>query len=232
MPGKEPEEMNSAGDQLVLLLQISDSCFPTGGFSHSFGLEAAVRCETVTNKESLQQFVLCCLENAGSFALPFMKEAHQQCTDYEALVALDNVCEACMSNHVAKRASTRQGKSMLDTCGRVFTNLPLAEITQLLSHKHQPIIFGVVCGMLGIDLHSAVTTFLFSTVRTVVASAVRLDKVGPIEAQAIQTQIQRHLPNIIDKNKQRTSFDACMMYPHVDIVQNTHDTMFTKLFYS
>ena len=44
----------------------------------------------------------------GSFSLPFLKEAHQQCTDIEALSSLDKLCEACMSNHVAKRASTRQ----------------------------------------------------------------------------------------------------------------------------
>ena len=39
-----------------------------------------------------------------------MREAVQQCDDPEALVSLDSVCEACMSNHVAKRASTRQVK--------------------------------------------------------------------------------------------------------------------------
>ena len=44
----------------------------------------------------------------GSFSLPFLNEAHQQCTDLEALSSLDFICEACMSNHVAKRASTRQ----------------------------------------------------------------------------------------------------------------------------
>lgn len=227
-------KMAASEATLVHLLQISDSCFPTGGFSHSFGLEAAIRCESVSNKESLHQFVVCSLENTGSFALPFMREAHQQWEDIAALVSLDSVCEACMSNHVAKRASTRQGKSMLDTCSRVFTtsNQSLRDIARQLPHKHQPIIFGAVCGMLGIDLHSAMTTFLFSTIRTIVASAVRLDRVGPIEAQAIQAVIQKLIPDVIHKSKQQPSDEACLVYPHIDIIQNTHDTMFTKLFYS
>ena len=72
---------------------------------------------------------------------------------------------------------------MLDTCSRVFTSItqPLSEVAKQLPHKHQPIIFGAVCGLLGIDLHSAMTGFLFSAIRTIVASAVRLDRVGPIE---------------------------------------------------
>ena len=83
---------------------------------------------------------------------------------------------------------------MLDTCCRVFTcsSLPLSDVTRQQPHKHQPIIFGAVCGMLGIDLHSAMTTFLFSTVRTVVASAVRLDRVGPIEV---------NLSSLVTRNK-------------------------------
>ena len=76
---------------------------------------------------------------------------------------------------------------MLDTCSRVFTssNQPLSDVARQLPHKHQPIIFGAVCGMLGIDLQSAMTTFLFSTIRTIVASAVRLDRVGPIEVNVV-----------------------------------------------
>ena len=70
---------------------------------------------------------------------------------------------------------------MLDTCCKVYSSLRSSDIAKLLPHKHHPIIFGAVCGMLGIDLHSAITTFLFSSVRTVIASAVRLDKIGPIE---------------------------------------------------
>ena len=36
---------------VIILTNICEfSGFPTGGFSHSFGLEAAIRCDSVTNK--------------------------------------------------------------------------------------------------------------------------------------------------------------------------------------
>ena len=89
-----------------------------------------------------------------------------------------------------------QGKSMLDTCCRVFSNLRSSDIAKLLPHKHQPVIFGAVCGMLGIKLHPTMMTFLFSTVRTVIASAVRLDKIGPIEVSSSETRSCQHLLNL------------------------------------
>lgn len=74
---------------------------------------------------------------------------------------------------------------MLDTCQRAFTRSSqlLSDVIKHLPHKHQPVVFGAICGLIGIDLHSTVTAFLFSAIRTVIASAVRLDRVGPIEVR-------------------------------------------------
>lgn len=39
-------------NQLLALLQIGDSNFPSGAFSHSFGLETYIQEETVYSKET------------------------------------------------------------------------------------------------------------------------------------------------------------------------------------
>ncbi|XP_060605051.1 uncharacterized protein LOC132757711 [Ruditapes philippinarum] len=207
--------------------------FPTGGFSHSSGLEVALKTYVVQDTDTLKEFLLCCLENGGSFILPFLREGYLQVTNIQALCDLDSLCEACTPNHVAKRASSRQGRSMLDTCVKVFKKTPsLSVLNDSLQYKHLPVVFGAVCTTLDIDLQSSCTAFLFTILRTVLASAVRLDKVGPIEAQSIQTELQHEIPAVIERHKVRRSEDACMIYPHIDIVQNMHDTMFSKLFYS
>lgn len=212
--------------------QLHSHRFPTGGFSHSSGLEAALKVNLIHDSESLKEFMLCCLENAGSFLMPFVKESHQQYMDVPSLVELDQLCEACTSNHVAKRASTRQGRSLLDTSTKVFNKPSLEALDNKLPHRHLPVVFGTVCASLNVSLHSACVAFLYMTVRTVLASAVRLDKVGPIEAQKIQTDIQTEIPVVLERYKQVLSEDARLIYPHIDIIQNVHDTMFTKLFYS
>jgi len=46
---------------------------------------------------------------------------------------------------------------------------------------HFAVVFGAVCGALSLDLHPTVLMFLFGSLQTVIASAVRLGHVGPME---------------------------------------------------
>ncbi|KAK3598294.1 hypothetical protein CHS0354_010270 [Potamilus streckersoni] len=226
------ESLDNSDSILLTLLQICDSGFPTGGFSHSMGLECAVKQQFVKSKDSMKIYMACCLENIGSFAMPFVKEAHKNSADLDSLKELDDLCSACISNHVARRASTRQGRSLLDTCFQIYKHNQMSKMSESLMYKHQPIIFGALCGILGIDLQSTLIAFVFSSIRAVVTSAVRLDKVGPVEAQSIQLDLQMKIPDVVVRNFHRGSHAACMVYPHVDIIQSMHDTMFSKLFYS
>ncbi|WAR25452.1 UREF-like protein [Mya arenaria] len=222
----------SHDESLLYILQLSDSGFPTGGFSHSGGLEAALKVNYISEKDSLKTYFNSCLENIGSFMVPFMRDAYRLYGEMESLVRLDRLCEACTPNHVARRASSRQGSSLLDTSQRVFSVSSLVEVGDNLPCKHLPVVYGVVCASLGVDIHTATVAFIFTGIRTMVASSVRLDLLGPIEAQAVQRELQKEIPAVIERHKQRSSEDACMLFPQADICQNTHDTMFTKLFYS
>src|ERR671923_1722325 len=53
-----------------LLLQLSDSALPTGGFAHSSGLEAAAQQRELVTASDLQRFARDALWQAGHFALP------------------------------------------------------------------------------------------------------------------------------------------------------------------
>jgi len=70
---------------------------------------------------------------------------------------------------------------MLDTCLRVYELPGLAPLVDFLPHRHLPVVHGVVCATLEIPLQDACVAFMFTALRSVVASAVRLDRTGPIE---------------------------------------------------
>ncbi|CAG2213334.1 ureF [Mytilus edulis] len=222
----------SEQNELLILLQISDSAFPTGGFSHSGGVESALKHNIVTNKSELRDCFGYCVENAGSFWIPFVTASYNACFEIEKLVAIDNHCDVCTPNHVAKRASTRQGRSMLETCGKSFANSQMVSLLDQLQCCHLPVVYGACCGIMGINIKSTMTTFLYSTLRSSIASSIRLDKVGPIEAQIIQTNLQKTIPDVVDRYRYRTVEEACIVFPVIDMIQNAHDNMFSKLFYS
>lgn len=59
--------------------------------------------------------------------------------------------------------------------------------------------YGIVCAFLGVPVDQAVTTFLFSSLRTTVAAAVRLGAVGTLEGQRMQFILQSRIPEIIER---------------------------------
>lgn len=116
--------------------QMVDSLYPTGGFAHSLGLEAAVQERLVTPKTNssnstsasagscktpLDQFVRSTLHQTGNFALPIVFTMHTRAVasagDRDAMVAafldVNAQATALFSNHVAKKASLAQGAAML-----------------------------------------------------------------------------------------------------------------------
>src|SRR5262245_50840526 len=111
-----------------LLLQLSDSAFPAGGFQHSSGLEAAVQLGEL--REPRAYFVQW-LDQLGRAGLPMVSAAHQAPGE---LPALDERMDAFLGNHVLRRASRTQGRAFLDTCGRIF-GAKLQGLSAPLAHQ-------------------------------------------------------------------------------------------------
>lgn len=70
---------------------------------------------------------------------------------------------------------------MLETCGRATGSNLIVSLLNNLPHCHLPVVYGLCCGIMGVKITSTWTAFLFTMMRTTVASTVRLDKIGPQE---------------------------------------------------
>src|SRR5439155_820072 len=58
------------------LWQLADSAFPTGGFAHSAGLEAALQLGEIPDSPAFERFLRDALWQAGQGALPWVSGAH------------------------------------------------------------------------------------------------------------------------------------------------------------
>lgn len=71
---------------------------------------------------------------------------------------------------------------MADVVNKVFQCDDLRHLSSTsLKYGHYPVVYGAVCGLLGLSLDAALASFMSGVVRTAVASAVRLDRLGPVE---------------------------------------------------
>ncbi|EDO45016.1 predicted protein [Nematostella vectensis] len=218
------------------LLQISDSAFPTGGFSHSLGLEAAAKNGHVSSLESFKTFIKSALQNTASFSLPYLSDAYHHFNDLSHITCLDQRLHAFMSNHVTKRASIRQGTSLLHTSCVAFRKVEFKLLKEKLDsetfHGHYAVVTGVVCAVLKMSLAAVQKMFMFCSLRSILSCAVRLGHIGPLEAQSLHYNLREIAETFRQEYADTPVAMATTTAPHLDIIQGTHDQLFSKLFYS
>ena len=215
-----------------LLLQLSDSALPTGGFAHSGGLEAMSQQGELAGPDDLQRYLRQALWQAGHFALPLVAAAHD---DPAKLCRLDARADAFLSSHVANRASRTQGRAFLDTCARIFTEQlsPLRERVRSngLRQHHAPL-WGAALKTLGIDRLVAQQLFLSMTLRGLLFAAVRLGIAGTHEAQRLQQNLAPAMDAVLDACAGLGEDDLAQTAPIADLIGSTHDRLYSRLFQS
>ena len=223
-----------------LLWQLADSAFPTGGFAHSSGLEAAWQHGEVCHRDDLASFLKASLHQLGDAALPFVTAAHDE---PERLAEFDQLCDAFTTNHVANRASRAQGRALLAAVERIFPERrpPTRLVDSNLQHRagsetgapnHFAPVFGAVMRGLEIPRQTTTRLFFFNHLRGVLAAAVRLNIVGPMEAQTIQHRLASKAEETLQHCESLTLDDIAQTAPLLDLWQGAQDRLYSRLFQS
>lgn len=220
-----------------LLWQLADSAFPTGGFAHSAGLEAAWQHGEVRNRIELREWLLVSLQQVSRAAIPFVNAAQ---AEPHRLNELDRLCDAFTTNHVANRASRLQGRALLVAVERVFLERGLQPATSSASREqliappfaHFAPVFGWVTRRLNVPQAAAVRLLVFMHLRGALAAAVRLNIVGPMEGQALQFQLGTPAEQLVERSLVLTLDDLAQTAPLLELWQSAQDRLYSRLFQS
>jgi urease accessory protein len=205
-----------------LLWQLGDSAFPTGGFAHSGGLEAAWQHGEVGNAADLASFLEASLWQMGRGTLLVVTAAHD---DANQLASLDDLSEAFLSNHVAKRASQLQGRAFLASVVRIF-----AVTVKRPVNGHFAPIFGAVTAALGVTRAHTARLFCFQYLRSLLSAAVRIGIVGPMEAQTLQHQLSPRVREVLLHCEKLPIEEIAQTAPLLEIWQGRQDHLYSRLF--
>ena len=213
------------------ILQLADSAFPAGGFAHSSGLEAAVQLGDVADAGAVERFAVAVLWQAGVGALPFVRAAHAALVDAPAL---DRRCEATLVSHVARRASRTQGRAWLATFLAAFPQAApaLAGLRGRDAPCHLPVAFGASLHLADVAPCAAEAVYLHCALRGVLSAAVRLGKIGALEAQWIQAGLTGEMERVLAACAELGVDDVAQVAPTIEIAGALQDRLYSRLFQS
>jgi urease accessory protein len=214
-----------------LVLQLADATFPSGGFAHSGGLEAAMQAGALETPGALERFLTDALWQAGHLTLPFVAAAHDA---PERLAELDLAHDAALANVVLNRASRSQGRAHLGACIRSFGDTRLRALRDAAGHgpRHLAPVFGASLAILGVERDATLHLHLHGTARGLVSAAVRLALAGPAEGQRLHAAAAptlaavRHACSGLDVAAQTQTA------PLHDLLAGGHELLYARLFAS
>jgi len=215
-----------------LLLQLSDSGLPTGGFAHSGGLEVMAQMGELAGLEELARFLRDALWQVGHFGLPLVAAAH---VDPAQVPRLDARADAFLSNRVANRASRTQGRAFLDTCTRIFPEHLSALRASIRSDRlrcHHAPLFGAVLKSLAVDRLEAQQLFLSFALRGLLFAGVRLGLIGTHQAQRMLYELGPAMDNVLETCAGLGADSLAQTAPLADLFGSMHDRLYSRMFQS
>ena len=229
--------MNPAA--ILTALQLADSAFPTGMFSHSHGLEGMVRRGWVQTAADVEEFLgnqcVWSLLPADGVALV---HAHR-CTlagDVATIAAIDRRLHAMRLPLELRNASTQVGNRLLAETADFGPDETLAEYRLLVKRGGAPgsaaVSFGVACAALGVPAETALLASVHSYVSSELGAALRLLPLSHRDTQAMLRRLQVLVVEALPDLMRRDWCDMTSFTPQLDVAALLHETDDLRMFAS
>ena len=185
---------------LLALLQLNDSLFPSGAFTHSYGLEQLAREGIVRTPADVERFVAATL--AGSLATADAVTALRAFiaareNDLEAVIAADRALLRTKLAAELRAAALSVGRRLLaETSAHVEAPLLTAYEARVRADRELGVhaaVFGAVCSSLGVEAEDVVPACLLGTATALLQASMRL---LPVSHRDVQSILHRLRPRI------------------------------------
>jgi urease accessory protein len=225
--------MDSA--QLLPLLHLADSAFPSGAFAHSYGLEAYTQAGVVHDAQSLFDYMTGRVrDEMARFDLVLLAAAMD--SDPHALLDLDDLMTAMLTVQEARDASMTVGRRFLKSAGPLYGGERTAAYRSAIedgdASGHFVLGYGVIAADLDVTPEAALTTYTQMFVNGQAQAAVKLINLGQTRAGQVIRQLGPVVHEAARLALSLTLDDLHQFAPALDIHSMQHEYAFRRLFIS
>lgn len=238
-----PNTVTSTRAQLVLL-HLTDSALPTGGFSHSFGLEDYLLREIVHDEETyegwLHEYIRQVAYTEGlvaRFAAELTLRAVAGEDVMEELGALDTAAHVSLIPEQIRTANASMGKRMSRVVRHVAPDVEISAhystgIEEGLYYGCPAIAYGVTLAGLDVDAATVVRSYLMQLTSSINQNAIRGIPIGQEAGQRVLAGTYPVIEEAVELVLELGMVDLGASPPGLELAQMHHETQHSRMFMS
>jgi urease accessory protein len=222
------------------LLQLGDSALPIGGYSHSWGLEAAIDGGAVRDAGELERWVRSWLRHAlgpceGVVAAGVCRAA--QAGDWPRVREANDMLWASLSPPTLRYASRDLGEQLLRLAevwpwaGACVEALRQAAPSAFAGWHHAPV-FGALAAAAGATAQEAVLVYLHQAALGTIGAGVKAIPIGHTHGQQILAYLHQVIDALAADLAVRDLSSAGSFCPAYEVLCHAQQALYTRLFRS
>jgi urease accessory protein len=220
---------------LLTILQHADSAFPSGSFAFSNGIEGLAAMDAPLDRSGLHDVVTMMLRHRWATSdRVAVALAHRAGDDFGKLAEIDQAVEAATLAEPLRSGSKRNGNALLAAHIRMQTRGAADlrfQIEAGNAHGHLPLVQGFVWRARGVSETNAILVSGYSTASGLIAAAVRLGRIGAVEAQGVLAALLSAIADLASSGVPPDAEIESFM-PWVDIAASRQARAHLRLFAS
>lgn len=226
-------------NNILSLFQLCDSNFPTGAFSHSFGLESYIQDGKVHDQETFFQWLKLYLHEqliyTDGLACMLVYDALMN-NEHSQIWKLDRMLTVQNLPRETREGTQMIGDRMLKLTETIY-GLPILsqyrdEIRKKNSFGHPSIVFSMIAHSLGITKSNTILYYLYSAISSQVQNAVRAIPLGQTAGQTIIHKFIPELSEAVEKIFKLSLDDFGIVSPGLELSQMKHERVNIRIFMS
>jgi urease accessory protein len=215
-----------ASSAFLAALQLGDPSLPIGRFVHSHGLEAWLARHADAGELELEELVRSViLEGVGRLDGAAVALAHR-CGSLDELRELDRIVSARKTLAPARAASQACGRQLALLAPRLTDDPLVRELASAIRRGdldgNIAVIAGALSCALGIDEREAVLLELRGAMTSLLSSALRLGRLGPIAAQTMALRLSPALVVACEAARVRPADELYSSAVELDVAALAH----------
>jgi urease accessory protein len=221
------------------LLQLGDSALPIGGYSHSWGLEAAIDRGLVRNGPTLERWVRSWLRHTAAPFEGVLIAAVCRASaegDWDTVVQANELLWAGLTPPTLRLASRDMGEQLLSLAEfwpwATDAVAGLRGCSSRESGWHHAPVFGALAAAADADSEEAAAVFLHQAALGVIGAGVRAIPVGHTQGQHILARLHEDIADLAAQLAGAELELAGSSCPAYEVMCHAQSQLYTRLFRS